>query len=337
MNKSWAELRQFQSSELVKNRFGNRHGRSLSSTKANQIVSAISHGREYFESASSASMTVKPLLLYYGVISLSKGLVLFLDAQKNEEAIAPSHGLETKNWQQTLSTGWDNIQELSIKPTQRGMFRELISATQNQFFGRKGSSGLNWWATYPVCQQLENYEFRFENICQTIPEVRDETNAWLNKSYPCAQFESLRDADAHIRDWHFSQCINFEKLFSNTPPDNLELNNRNGKVSLRKEELPFLVQQYQGCCFEGIGEVWCVPNLPGDTKLNMPALFYLISYVLGMLVRYFPTQWSSLEYGKGNSVAPLIHRLTEMIESIYPTIVVDYLGHKIQSGKIVSS
>ena len=44
-------------------------------TKIRQINAAFSQGRMYFESASSAAIGVKPLLLYYGAMSLAVGLV----------------------------------------------------------------------------------------------------------------------------------------------------------------------------------------------------------------------------------------------------------------------
>ena len=70
-------------------------------------------------------MSVKPLLLYYGVLACCRGVILANNPKKKEESLKPRHGLETVDWQNTLSGGIKNVLELRIRATD-GTFGELV-------------------------------------------------------------------------------------------------------------------------------------------------------------------------------------------------------------------
>ena len=72
-NKEWHEISQFESYDLARSWYQQTHQREMNAAKTRQINAFFIQGREYFKSASSADMSVKPLLLYYGVLSLSRG------------------------------------------------------------------------------------------------------------------------------------------------------------------------------------------------------------------------------------------------------------------------
>ena len=80
---------------------------------------------EYFKNAERSEMSVKPLLLYYGVLSCCRGVILANNPEKKEESLKPRHGLETVGWQNTLSGGIKNVLELRVQAND-GTFRELV-------------------------------------------------------------------------------------------------------------------------------------------------------------------------------------------------------------------
>ena len=90
----WARLSIYESTDLVRDLFFRRHGRELSSGKAREIVSAVAQGREYFSAAKEAGLLVCPLLQYYGVLSLSRALILLLNRSFRETSLPQAHGLE---------------------------------------------------------------------------------------------------------------------------------------------------------------------------------------------------------------------------------------------------
>ncbi len=72
MNKQdWHAISRFESHDLVKAWYKETHGREPNNAKISQVNAFFSQGREYFRNAVFADLSVKPLLLYYGVLSLS--------------------------------------------------------------------------------------------------------------------------------------------------------------------------------------------------------------------------------------------------------------------------
>ena len=121
----WKSISRFESHDFVAKWYRKVHGRSASAAKVGQINACFAHGREYFRNAERSEMSVKPLLLYYGVLSCCRGVVLANNPEKKEESLKPRHGLETVDWQNTLSGGIKNVLELQVRASD-GTFRELV-------------------------------------------------------------------------------------------------------------------------------------------------------------------------------------------------------------------
>lgn len=99
--KTWTELSAYESAELVERFVRERKGEKLDPGKAHEIATQFSQGREYFRSATDASELVRPLILYYGVLALARGAVLFRHAGR--DTLATSHGLSAR------SDDWDSL------------------------------------------------------------------------------------------------------------------------------------------------------------------------------------------------------------------------------------
>src|SRR5437588_11625419 len=112
MTDSWERLSLYESRDLLARFFQHRHGRQLAAEKAYEIIAHLAQGRGFFESAQQSSELARPLLLYYGVYALSRGLILFLDARMRETSLPPSHGIEAEGWQYALAQGVDQLPNL---------------------------------------------------------------------------------------------------------------------------------------------------------------------------------------------------------------------------------
>jgi hypothetical protein len=137
----WQELSIYQSHDLLTDRYKKKHGRTLNATRARQIASHFIQAEEYFKDAARSDDTVKPLVLYYGVLSLSRGTIIFLDPRKNKESLVQKHGLSMKDWSPRLLAGdlvrslWSSL-NISVSTTV-GTFTELLKATSNTNFYRQ--------------------------------------------------------------------------------------------------------------------------------------------------------------------------------------------------------
>ena len=125
----WDILANYESYELVRRDYKSRHGRTPSARHAREIAAPFTHARSYFRSARQAELTVKPLLLYYGVISLSRGLTLMLTRGLREAALVPSHGLSVKDWGGQLAQDHPDFSALQVEVNTAGTFMELARAT----------------------------------------------------------------------------------------------------------------------------------------------------------------------------------------------------------------
>ena len=126
----WETLSTFESRDHVEAWFYSRHGRQLNARGAQSINTCFIQGREYFDAAAASATSVRPLLLYYGVLSMCRGLIMLRNPAKKEESLRQSHGLETVDWAGTLSGGIDKILDVRIRAT-NGTFGELVEAVGN--------------------------------------------------------------------------------------------------------------------------------------------------------------------------------------------------------------
>ena len=126
---AWKDLAIFESSDLARRLYKRRHHLDLSAGKAREITTALAQGRQYFAELSSVGQLARPLVLFYGVVALSRAAILFFNPSANEANLNPAHGLTVLSWQQTLAGGIKKIPELRLKAA-NGTFIELADATQ---------------------------------------------------------------------------------------------------------------------------------------------------------------------------------------------------------------
>ena len=141
-SKNWELLANFESFELVTREYTARHGRKPNIRHAREIAAPFSHARSYFRSAHSAEPTVKPLLLYYGVVSLARGVTLMLSRGMREANLALSHGLSAKKWGGVLSGDKPDFSALRIEVNATGTFVELGKATEKAYPVVPGFTGI---------------------------------------------------------------------------------------------------------------------------------------------------------------------------------------------------
>src|SRR5438874_1362373 len=98
MDDVWNSLLAYESRDLVERAYVRRHQRNPSAGHVREVVSSFIQAREYFVNASRAAISVRPLLQYYGVVALTRGLVLMVYRGVSAKVLKPSHGLDAKGW-----------------------------------------------------------------------------------------------------------------------------------------------------------------------------------------------------------------------------------------------
>jgi len=326
MKSIWNELLKFETKDLVQEYIKNKYNKDISSERISQITSNFIQGREYFESAGKADFTVRPLIQYYAIRALSRGLILCLDLSKKEENLEPSHGLTITNWSSCIKKA--NYQQLEIKIT-NGTFTELLSTTKNKNYLRANSTGINFSSFLSIPEK--DYVFSLVDVFQYFPDLKKEFFSWTGKNLVFYKLNELKTTDDKIN-LKVEGKIDTENVELFLPKslcgDKGIIQNR-GETTIEYKNDGFYpnITQMWNSAFDVIGDACIVPTLPDEKGLNILSAMFMISFVLGMWARYYPTSWIGLRRGsKGDRIYPFIYRILDFIYEKYPIQVLDFLN-----------
>ncbi len=322
MNKDWNKLLEFETRDLVENFIINRFERKPTQSKIYEINSNFTQGREYFKSAKNADFTVKPLLQYYGVLALSKGLILSLKPNILETNLKASHGLEIKNWKEVLKSKDYGKLEITIG---NGSFSELINATSNRNYLRANSSEVNMISGLE--KPAKGCIISLEQLIQYYPDLDVEFKSWTGRNLVYAVIDGFNPYDKKNIKVSLSGRVDESHLDLLFPTKYCK--NRDFKNQILKYEStgwgPNITQKWDNPL--NVGQACVIPVLGNDIGLNLISGMFVISYVFGMMARYYPTAWISLRKGeKGDRIYPFVSRMIEFIDDKFPKVIVDFLN-----------
>lgn len=93
----------------------------------------------------------------------------------------------------------------------------------------------------------------------------------------------------------------------------------------RLDEVPGLTD-YANPDFLNIGDVWLTALYPKGVRISKIMALFSLSYTLGMLVRYYPTQSTALLRGQiADASLPTLTAAVELVEKNFPQLVVEFL------------
>ena len=328
----WQSVSRFESYDFAANWYRKTHGRNASAQKVAQINACFSHGREFFWNAERSEMSVKPLLLYYGVLSCCRGVILVNNTEKKEESLKPRHGLEPTGWQNTLSGGIKNVLAVKIRATD-GTFRELVDVcwhikTLHLFDGPTNE-------LVSTGQPLGDVRFATDGSCLTLGDLISrllQTGGGYAEltGMPAAMYRGARIA-SHPPGVHLAfPLVGIPAALRGLEDgDRIRVGSSNQVfpgfrqcddagdtlIFARRGDESYL-RDFPVSHYGGEGEYMVVMlDFPNGDKLTEFMKLYLISYILGMLVRYYPSIWTALlRNEKGDFAQPLLVDAVEAIE-----------------------
>tara|TARA_R110002049_G_C9175452_1_gene562569 strand:- start:10653 stop:11657 length:1005 start_codon:yes stop_codon:yes gene_type:complete len=321
MNRDWNKLLEFETRDLVEKFVFSRFGRNPNASKVQEITSNFIQGREYFKCATESDFTVKPLLQYYGVLALSKGLILALNPSLSETHLKASHGLQIKNWKQILKS--KEFEKLEIEIGE-GSFSELINATENRNYLRANSSAINWKSS--LTKPKKGDTVCLEQLIQYFPDLNAEFKSWTGKELVYAVLtgsEQSKDNTTIVLQGKIKDA-DLNLIFPEEYCKNRTFENQILKYESENWG-PNVTQKWEGPF--NIGDACAIPVLKNDIGLNLISGMFMISYVFGMMARYYPTAWISLRKGeRGDKIYPFAYRIMEFIDNKFAKVIVDFLN-----------
>jgi len=339
----WTRISLFESTDIVKRLFKRRHGRELSAAKANEVVSCLAQGREYIMASKVSGDFVRPLFLYYGVLSLSRGLILFLNPSLRECGLSKSHGLSAEGWGKVLAQGIKHIGKLEIK-LGHGTFRQLLDVTGNEersfidqaprpnkviLTRRRGFA-----APEGTTVKAKELFSRISCLHEIYEHTFEEKSACYRGFVFNLSMETQTDIGIFSGRFGLPQESEIRSLFS--IPAEIKL-----RMSSRSKSMPQARQWNYKLQHKNVQElVHALPNLEnidpdqifliapfnGGLCLSLLAKLFIASYFIGMLVRYYPTSWLALQNRqKGDFMLPMIRELLNLIDSKFPSLFLEEL------------
>lgn len=330
---TWYTLREFETCEITSRRYAAWHGKDLNAKKAIAIASNFIQAREYYQNAETADFTVRPLLQYYGVSALSRGLALFLK-EDDEDTLKAHHGLTTCSWSEMLSGDHPDFAQLAIKLYEKGVFRELLVATKGKCYLRQHSFGVNWAISTTEAEMKPGAKFTFKEIAARIPDISSQYAAWTGHSLQ--PLISLQTSGKHPDNQNrrkFELTVSTPDpidLGSIFPPEkcpNLEKRHDGATIHVEYDGpfVPFLSQATHEE-FHNMGTVTLYSTLDSGEYFTPLSACFMLSYILSMLCRYHPAVWTGLvRFEKKDAVYPLVVRILDWIQDMFPAMVVDIL------------
>ncbi len=341
-SEAWKLLGNYDSRELLARSYKEKHTGVIKKNTADicaDISANIIQARQYFEAAEIAHDAIRPLVLYYGVLGLSRALILFLNCGKRESTLNEGHGLGTHAWAQTLSPQGGGLEKLQIKVSKNGTFRELIAAVENRSLIRCNGTEVDLRFQEPPLPENELL-IRYSDMIERTPGIGGAAERWLPgtlKQVAINFAKNIPDKGIHltVNKLRRRRTIDFEFISQLVPGHPFTLVEEEGDTMLlhwdqtkAQDNALMIWDAIMEGPFAGFGTAFIVPPINGNTYCQISSVF-IHSYVLGMLARYFPSYWTKLTRNERNDASlPTIKSILSLVEARYPQMILDFLEER---------
>lgn len=326
----WQQLLSLESRDITQQWYSKIHRRELNVRRAKEINAAARQSREYFRNANNSNYSVRPLLTYYGVASLSRSLLLLLKREGGEEGLASGHGLKTVDWGEQLSgdpsAGLASLLDLRVQ-TCSGLFSDFTRETKNRISIHVRSSTVDWRLNYDVPDVGK--QISLGDLFARIPDLfKDYSNISSDIRYTSVNemsFDQQNGFKAKVRH-HFETFKNTYQNMGYKIDTQDQWSTLTCDAATFEQNLPLFVHSYVQKSFGSIPNLHIAEPFHSKFSYSQLCLTFLVAYFLGMLARYFPTHWISLIHGdKGDALWPTINRAQQFVENSYPELVIEMI------------
>lgn|GEM_PF-6718615 len=336
--KIWEYLKRYQSKQFVTKKLKSEisQHKDLISLKSQQIASLMTQSEKYYEAASKAPLEIKPLILYYGMVGLSKCLILSGDNPYTLSALSPDNKNHSTHG---LSFG-THIQGNDI-PIRDGCkiedeFCYVISSQK-----AVGLYNLlrKCYSNTPI---PNGYRFTVKEILSFIPEIYKEYQSYFKKrpnSWKCAagiaKFGASQDNIQLIEfeSWYYiSQRLRRNEKYLKCiircfPELQTEYNPQpNSEDRFRLKDSASNIDDFIYVSKLLTLEQFALMKYDNYRFSDIDAHFILM-YILSNLVRYRQDKWSRLIRRLDNDQIFLIESFIEISQIKYPYLILRELDN----------
>jgi len=262
----------------------------------------LEHGQIYYEQAEKSPLILKPILLFYGLVHLTKACILTIDPAYPETTAVLAHGVSTRK----------------RKKQNYLFFQDEVKIQKNGLFPYMSEKMFH-------VKQLEGEKVIMEELLQLIPELDDlfflnggkRTFTKLHR-----QGEQLIFPEFVLDHFHMTDS-RFKEFFSSKVTNGVEFS---------EEGLSFAYDDkihgggISPLKFNLENHSYSLPLNKGNL-FNFPELLihYLLLYNLSMIARYETEWWSELTKMMPNRDYPFIDTFLGITMKKGPFLIYQYL------------
>jgi hypothetical protein len=331
------QLALLETRDYLGQRYRDLHGGGLNQAKAREISAHTAQGRAYFAAAAEADELVKPLLQYYGVLAFSRAVVLFR-TRVRESALKQSHGLCVGDWNAAFESPRKFL-NADVR-VESGTFTELCEAVSNTEIVDIDCYPERAFIRVDAAPILSaGGAVTFGELLERMPQIRDlyrtatggQLSNWetrINSNNGFLSIDVLENGNAIVG---ASRLRELTDGASGHIEENIHRyaeipDVRSRAISFRCTSPSEWARHLSNVRSPGkfVGYL----TEPFSAGANMPtiAVAFVAAYMLGMLVRYFPSQWAEMVSRRhGDPLLPVIRAVDGVVAS-YPSMFLDALA-----------
>lgn len=263
----------------------------------------LEHAKTYYEQATIAPLSIKPILTFYGFIQLLKACLLTLDPNYPESTSLLAHGVTTRK----------------IKKQQYEFLKDEVKVQKN---------GLLTCIAEKLFQikQLEGEKFTMETLIREIPEMQN-SSLFLTKNFepltPSSKGYLLPKSILDYYQMTSSRFLDFIQTKSKQP---FSLQETSDNLLLSTDEI-FVYNSTSPIRYHTGLQIFMLSLSKNSKGYVLPELIshYLILYNLSMIARYETEWWSELLKTTPNDDYPTILQFLKTTQYKTPFLVLNWL------------
>jgi len=326
---AWETLRSYQSEGLLKYRLQKSGEQNPSAARIDDIIAHIRQAENYFSSALSSDLIIRPLILYYGCLSLTRAAILILSIGKTVETLKSSHGMGM-TVEDPRSGSPEN---LVVKLWQRGTFSQFVEVTKNTTKMRNFMSDgvVASWIHRPVSVPTS---VTLEEILCRLPDLSQQ-NVRRGADLAIARIRKIEAKDNNfLTVWFFDPGVDYAPPVSdivswfNLDDQKILSISSNSSISGSMADIawPAVWHLHQGRSggsgFDG-DCLYMIRPFNRGVDLSKSAVTLMLAFALSSCARYYPAMWRAILDGRSGNATPTIISSLRYIQDRFPEMIVD--------------
>ncbi len=272
----------------------------------------LDHAKSYYQLSEQATLSIKPVLLFYGMTQLLKACLLSVDPQYPESTSVLAHGVSTRK---RKKQSYDFLKD-EVKVQKNGLFSHFAE-------------------TMFHVEHLDGEKITMVSLLKRIPELNPlfQFSYGENVSFPLQKINenSYGINNTILDNFHMTED-RFFTFLTNSNSSILELSSDHNsnllKLSFANQELTPL-NCHPFYYHHTLNSYFLTTNRDHTTFFPEVMVHYLLLYNLSMISRYETEWWSELLQNASTKDLPFIQQFIHTTSVKIPFLLSEFLYSKI--------